>query len=66
MVLLCACQLPGYICEKMNSFGREKAVKFFISEKNHSFRELGDKLCIMRMGQLFKDYAEKICTSIFA
>jgi len=50
----------------MNSFGREKAVKFFISERIHSFRELRDKLCIMILGRLLKNYAEKICTSMFA
>lgn len=58
-----SCKLTS--SERMNSFGRDKAVKV-LHEKIHSFgRSVWDELCIMLLGQLFKNYAEKVCARMF-
>lgn len=57
-----SCKLTS--SERMNSFGRDKAVKV-LHEKIHSFgRSVWDELCIMLLGQLFKNYAEKVCSNV--
>lgn len=57
-----SCKLTS--SERMNSFGRDKTVKF-LHEKIHSFeRSVWDELCIMLLGQLFLNYAGKVFLNV--